>query len=54
MITMNISPGDYITIPYDNMSLEALQQEVLETMADLLVELSANTEGQVSAEYADS
>ena len=50
----DIYSGDYITIPYDNMSLEALQQEVLETMADLLVDLSANTEGQVSAEYADS
>ena len=50
----DLSSGDYITIPYDNMSLEALQQEVLETMADLLVDLSANTEGQVSAEYADS
>ena len=46
--------SDYITIPYDNMSLEALQQEVLETMADLLVELGANTDGQLSIEYADA
>ena len=46
--------SDYITIPYDDMSLDVLQQEILETMADLLVELSANAEGQVAAEYADS
>lgn len=46
--------SDYITIPYDNMSLDALQQEILETMADLLCELSANTEGQLASEYADS
>ena len=44
----------YLTIPYDNMTLEALQEEIIETMADLLVELASNTEGQVAAEYADS
>lgn len=48
-------PADtYLTLPYDNMTVEALQQEILETMADLLVELASNTEGQVAAEYADS
>ena len=46
--------GEYITIPYDDMSLDAMQQEVLETMADLLLDLSAYTEGQIASEYADS
>jgi chemosensory pili system protein ChpA (sensor histidine kinase/response regulator) len=45
---------DYITVPFDNISLEAVQQEILETMADLLVDLGANTDGQVISEYADS
>ena len=46
--------ADYLTIPYDNMTLEALQEEVLEMMADLLVELNSHTEGQLILEYADS
>ena len=43
-----------LTLPYNNMTLEALQQEVIETMADLLMDLNDYAEGQVAAEYADS
>lgn len=49
-----VYPEAYLTIPYDNLTLEALQQEILETIADLLIDLADNTDGQVAAEYADS
>ena len=43
-----------LTLPYDSMTLEALQQEILETMADLLVEVANFANGDKAVEYDDA